>query len=55
MESKKRTFVMERETKNCCVYQEQPPKGEAPIIGTLYVQKYLEPPKQITVTVEWAS
>ena len=46
------TFKQDRETKNTMRYQEQPEKGKPPIIGTLYVQKYLDPPTTLTVTIE---
>ncbi|MDI6773579.1 MAG: hypothetical protein QME77_13485 [bacterium] len=38
-ESRTVEFVMERETKNTIKYEEQPGEG-APIIGSLYVQKW---------------
>jgi len=33
-------FEAEKETKNTVRYAEKPPAGEAPIIGTLYIQKW---------------
>ncbi len=33
-------FVFEKETKNSVRYKEVPSEGKAPIIGTLYVQKW---------------
>jgi len=39
-ESKTVTFVQSKSTKGCFVYDEQPPVGTAPIIGTLYVKRY---------------
>lgn len=33
-------FVIEKETKNSVRYKEQPEDGKAPIMGTLYVQKW---------------
>ncbi|RBP51074.1 hypothetical protein [Arenicella xantha] len=33
-------FSIEKETKNSVRYKEQPEAGKAPIIGTLYVQKW---------------
>ena len=34
------TFSYEKETKNSVRYKEQPETGKAPIVGTLYVQKW---------------
>jgi len=33
-------FTFEKETKNSVRYQEVPEEGKAPIMGTLYVQKW---------------
>ncbi len=33
-------FSIEKETKNSVRYKEQPEDGKAPIVGTLYVQKW---------------
>ena len=33
-------FTIEKETKNSVRYKEQPEDGKAPIMGTLYVQKW---------------
>ena len=33
-------FVIEKETKNSVRYKELPPEGQAPIVGSLYVQKW---------------
>ena len=33
-------FSYEKETKNSVRYKEQPEAGKAPIVGTLYVQKW---------------
>lgn len=33
-------FSIEKETKNSVRYKEQPEEGKAPIMGTLYVQKW---------------
>ena len=33
-------FSIEKETKNSVRYKEQPADGQAPIVGTLYVQKW---------------
>jgi len=35
-----RTFKVEKETKNTIRYTEQPPDGQPPAVGTLYVQKW---------------
>lgn len=34
------TFEKEKETKNSVKYQEKPTSGQAPVIGSLYVQKW---------------
>jgi len=34
------TFEYEKETKNSVRYQEVPEPGKAPVVGTLYVQKW---------------
>ena len=50
-----RKFSFERATKNTFRFQEDEVAGEAPIIGTLYVQKFPfngSEPGSITVTVE---
>lgn len=49
------TFTLERETKKTIRYEEAAPTGTAPVVGTLYVQKWAlgeEPPKSVTVTIE---
>ncbi|MFT4629393.1 MAG: hypothetical protein ACI8PV_000506 [Dinoroseobacter sp.] len=33
-------FSIEKETKNSVRYKEEPEEGKAPIVGTLYVQKW---------------
>ena len=33
-------FSYEKETKNSVRYKEEPEEGKAPILGTLYVQKW---------------
>ena len=33
-------FVIEKETKNSVRYKETPAEGQAPIVGSLYVQKW---------------
>ena len=33
-------FSYEKETKNSVRYKEEPEEGKAPIVGTLYVQKW---------------
>ncbi len=48
------TLALDRLTKNTARYDEQPEEGQAPIIGTLYVQKHWtgsEPPRTITVQI----
>lgn len=46
-------FVREKETKNTVKFAEVQRQGEAPIIGTLYVQKWVAGATQnLKVTVE---
>ena len=55
MEEITRRFIFERPTKNTVRFQEEPPEGQAPAIGTLYVQKYVlgnPPPQVIEVTLK---
>lgn len=40
MTKKTLTFAYEKETKNSVRYKEVPEEGTAPIVGTLYVQKW---------------
>jgi hypothetical protein len=46
-------FEYEKETKNSVRYKEVPDEGTAPIVGTLYVQKWFAgSTKIIEVTIE---
>jgi hypothetical protein len=46
-------FEYEKETKNSVRYQEVPEEGKAPIMGTLYVQKWFAgSTKALEVTIE---
>jgi hypothetical protein len=46
-------FEYEKETKNSVRYQEAPEEGKAPIVGTLYVQKWFAgSTKNIAVTID---
>lgn len=46
-------FEYEKETKNSVRYQELPAPGEAPIMGTLYVQKWFAgSTKNLQITIE---
>jgi len=46
-------FEIEKETKNSLRYKEVPKEGTAPIIGSLYVQKWFAgDAKNLTVTIE---
>jgi hypothetical protein len=40
MSSKVVKFEIEKETKNSVRYKELPAEGQAPIVGSLYVQKW---------------
>ena len=53
MTKKKLTFEYEKETKNSVRYKEVPEEGTAPIVGTLYVQKWFAgESKSIELTIE---
>ncbi|WP_372882064.1 hypothetical protein [Psychromonas sp.] len=53
MSNKKVNFVYEKETKNSVRYKEVPEEGQAPVVGSLYIQKWFAGnSKQITVTIE---
>ncbi len=46
-------FEIEKETKNSVRYKEMPEEGKAPIVGSLYVQKWFAGnSKTIEVTIE---
>jgi hypothetical protein len=46
-------FEYEKETKNSVRYKEVPAEGTAPIVGTLYVQKWFAgSSKNIEVTID---
>jgi hypothetical protein len=46
-------FEYEKETKNSVRYKEVPDEGTAPIVGTLYVQKWFAgTTKNIEVTID---
>jgi hypothetical protein len=40
MSSKDIKYEIEKETKNSVRYKEVPAEGEAPVVGSLYVQKW---------------
>ncbi|WP_198432110.1 hypothetical protein [Marinomonas sp. BSi20584] len=47
------TFEYEKETKNSVRYQEVPEEGKAPIMGSLYVQKWFAGnSKTLEITIE---
>lgn len=53
METKSLTFIFEKETKNSVRYKEEPEPGNAPIVGTLYVQKWFAgDSKKLVVSIE---
>jgi len=48
-------FEFEKETKNSVRYKEVPESGKAPILGSIYVQKWFaEGSRNIEVTIEKA-
>ena len=47
------TFEFEKETKNSIRYKEVPAEGKAPIVGSLYVQKWFAgDSKTLQLTIE---
>ncbi|MBE0365734.1 hypothetical protein PULV_b0379 [Pseudoalteromonas ulvae UL12] len=53
MTKKTVTFEFEKETKNSVRYQEIPEPGQAPVAGTIYLQKWFaQTSKTIEVTIE---
>ncbi|MGY8872344.1 MAG: hypothetical protein ACKVJE_18075 [Pseudomonadales bacterium] len=47
------SFEYEKETKNSVRYQEVPEEGKAPIMGSLYVQKWFAgSTKSLEITIE---
>jgi len=54
MADQKLNFTLEKETKNTVRYKENPPERSAPVIGSLYVQKWYfkgGAPKTISLTL----
>jgi hypothetical protein len=51
MEKQVLKFAVEKETKNTFRYAEQS-EGKPPVLGTVYVQKWVKPPAELTVTIE---
>lgn len=53
MSKKTVTFEYEKETKNSVRYKEAPEEGSAPIVGSLYVQKWFAgDSKTIEITID---
>jgi hypothetical protein len=53
MTSKTINFEYEKETKNAIRYQEVAVEGKAPIVGSIYIQKWFAgSSKNISVTIE---
>jgi len=53
MNSKVVNFEYEKETKNSVRYKEVPEEGQAPIVGSLYVQKWFAGnSKNIQITID---
>ncbi len=46
------TFAREKETKNTVKFSEVQTQGEAPIVGTLYVQKWFATSLKVTVEAQ---
>ena len=56
MTTKSATFAKTKETKNTIKFDEIPADGEAPIIGSLYVKKYVfgtNAPDEIAVRIDF--
>ncbi len=54
MKAISRLFSLEKETKNTYRYQEEPPEGQPPVVGALYVQKWAlgsPAPETLKVTI----
>jgi len=51
MEKQILKFKVEKETKNTFRYAEVS-EGKPPVLGTIYIQKWLSPPEKLTVTIE---
>ena len=53
MTSKVVSFEYEKETRNSVRYKEVPAEGQAPIVGSLYVQKWFAgDTKRLELTIE---
>jgi hypothetical protein len=52
MEKKTIAFAWEKDTKNTRKYQEVPEPNTAPVLGTLYVQKWVGTGDVLKVTLE---
>ena len=53
MSTKIVNFEIEKETKNSVRYKEVPEEGQAPVVGSLYVQKWFaDNSKNIQITIE---
>ena len=53
MSSQTIKFEIEKETKNSVRYKEVPAEGQAPVVGSLYVQKWFAgTSKSLEVTIE---
>ncbi|WP_019615890.1 hypothetical protein [Psychromonas ossibalaenae] len=47
------TFEFEKETKNSVRYKEVPEPGQAPVVGSIYVQKWFAgSSKELSVSIE---
>ncbi len=46
------TFSHEKDTKGTRKYTEDERPGQAPVIGSLYVKKHVQPPDKIQLTIE---
>ena len=53
MSSQRLKFTFEKETKNSVRYKEVPDDGKAPVVGSLYVQKWFAgTSKTLELTIE---
>ena len=53
MTTKTITFEFEKETKNSVRYKEVPEPGQAPVVGSIYVQKWFAgSSKELSVTID---
>ena len=53
MEKYELEFTEKKATKNTICYTEATEPDQPPVVGTLYVQKWVKPPDKLKVVIEW--